>query len=122
MLYNHTTPEPRPLKRPRLGVPDVYPQDPKQREDELNTNNVKNGFQSLQQISEEFGTARHSNVSLQRLNMFCISINCKCCFCFLCVFCVILDGHVVSASAFLLHSTTFDLAATVHIFFSPTKI
>lgn len=77
MLYNHIAPEPRPLKRPRLGVPDVYPQEPKQREDELNPSNVKNGFQSLQQISEEFGTARNSNISLQRLNMFCISINCN---------------------------------------------
>lgn len=77
MLYNHIAPEPRPLKRPRLGVPDVYPQEPKQREDELNPSNVKNGFQATQQISEEFGTARNSNISLQRLNMFCISINCK---------------------------------------------
>lgn len=77
MLYNHIAPEPRPLKRPRLGVPDVYPQEPKQREDELNPSNVKNGFQATQQISEEFGTARNSNITLQRLNMFCISINCK---------------------------------------------
>lgn len=77
MLYNHIAPEPRPLKRPRFGVPDVYPQEPKQREDELNPSNVKNGFQALQQISEEFGTARNSNISLQRLNMFCISVNCK---------------------------------------------
>lgn len=77
MLYNHIAPEPRPLKRPRFGVPDVYPQEPKQREDELNPSNVKNGFQALQQISEEFGTARNSNISLQRLNMFCISVNCE---------------------------------------------
>lgn len=77
MLYNHIAPEPRPLKRPRFGVPDVYPQEPKQREDELNPSNVKNGFQALQQISEEFGTARNSPISLQRLNMFCISVNCK---------------------------------------------
>lgn len=80
MLYNHIAPEPRPLKRPRFGVPDVYPQEAKQREDELNPSNVKNGFQALQQISEEFGTARNSNISLQRLNMFCISVNCKCVF------------------------------------------
>lgn len=77
MLYNHIAPEPRPLKRPRLGVPDVYPQEPKQREDELNPSNVKHGFQPLQQIQEEFGTARNSNITLQRLNMFCISINCE---------------------------------------------
>lgn len=76
MLYNHIAPQPRPLKRPRL-VPDIYPQDPMQREDELNPSNVKNGFQATQQIPEEFGTARNSNISLQRLNMFCISVNCK---------------------------------------------
>lgn len=71
MLYNHIAPEPRPLKRPRLGVPDVYPQEPKQREDELNHSNVKNGFQSTQQISDEFGTARSEhNISMQRLKMF----------------------------------------------------
>lgn len=76
MLYSYD-PEPRPLKRPRLGVPDVYPQDPKQREDELNPSNVKNGFQALQQISEEFGTARNSNITMQRLNIFYTSVNCK---------------------------------------------
>lgn len=75
MLYSYD-PEPRPLKRPRLGVPDVYPQEPKQREDELNPSNVKNGFQALQQISEEFGTARNSNITMQRLNIFYTSVNC----------------------------------------------
>ncbi|EDO39704.1 predicted protein [Nematostella vectensis] len=34
----------RPLKRPRLGPPDVYPQDARQREDELTEENVKKGF------------------------------------------------------------------------------
>lgn len=80
MLYNYD-PEPRPLKRPRLGVPDVYPQEPKQREDELNPSNVKNGFQALQQISEEFGTARNSNITMQRLKLFYTSVNCKYRFC-----------------------------------------
>lgn len=36
--------EKRPLKRPKLGPPDVYPQDAKQKEDELTATNVKQGF------------------------------------------------------------------------------
>lgn len=51
--------EKRPLKKPRLGPPDVYPQDAKQREDELTTQNVKHGFATLPQISEEFSSARN---------------------------------------------------------------
>lgn len=63
-----------PLKKPRLGVPDVYPQEAKQKEDELNPNNVKNGFQALPQISEEYGTARNSNVTLSKVNSYFNSI------------------------------------------------
>lgn len=64
-----------PLKKPRLGVPDVYPQEAKQKEDELNPNNVKNGFQALPQISEEYGTARNCNVTLSKVNAYFSSIS-----------------------------------------------
>lgn len=37
----------RPLKKHgKLGIPDVYPQEIKQKEDELTTMNVKHGFQN----------------------------------------------------------------------------
>uniref|UniRef100_A0A8C6QSS7 Mediator complex subunit 12-like n=1 Tax=Nannospalax galili TaxID=1026970 RepID=A0A8C6QSS7_NANGA len=51
--------EQRPLKRPRLGPPDVYPQDPKQKEDELTAVNVKQGFNNQPAFSgDEHGSAR----------------------------------------------------------------
>lgn len=63
---------PRPLKRPRLGQPDVYPQDSKQREDELTEENVKKGF-TYQPLpfssgSVEYGSAKDimSNVPLSK--------------------------------------------------------
>ncbi|CAH3150356.1 unnamed protein product [Pocillopora meandrina] len=63
---------PRPLKRPRLGQPDVYPQDSKQREDELTEENVKKGF-SYQPLpfssgTNEYGSAKDimSNVPLSK--------------------------------------------------------
>ncbi|XP_046392614.1 mediator of RNA polymerase II transcription subunit 12-like protein isoform X2 [Ischnura elegans] len=62
--------EKRPLKRPRLGPPDVYPQDPKQKEDELTTVNVKHGFTTLPQLAEEFGTARNSNISASKVGAY----------------------------------------------------
>nr|CAD7412729.1 unnamed protein product [Timema cristinae] len=55
--------EKRPLKRPRLGPPDVYPQEPKQKEDELTTINVKHGFATMPQLTDEFGTARNCNLT-----------------------------------------------------------
>ncbi|XP_029425228.1 mediator of RNA polymerase II transcription subunit 12-like protein isoform X9 [Nannospalax galili] len=52
--------EQRPLKRPRLGPPDVYPQDPKQKEDELTAVNVKQGFNNQPAFSgDEHGSARN---------------------------------------------------------------
>lgn len=54
MLY-----EKRPLKKPRIGPPDVYPQEPKQKEDELTSTNVKHGFLTMTHLSDEFGTARY---------------------------------------------------------------
>lgn len=60
----------RPLKRalPKLGPPDIYPQDPKQKEDELTSMNVKQGYTSAPLISgpnnfDEFGTAKNADIS-----------------------------------------------------------
>ncbi|XP_033637539.1 mediator of RNA polymerase II transcription subunit 12-like protein isoform X2 [Asterias rubens] len=55
----------RPLKRPRLGAPDVYPQEAKQKEDELTATNVKQGFifNNLPTCQDEYGTARTSHIN-----------------------------------------------------------
>uniref|UniRef100_A0A8D9FIE5 Mediator of RNA polymerase II transcription subunit 12-like protein n=1 Tax=Cacopsylla melanoneura TaxID=428564 RepID=A0A8D9FIE5_9HEMI len=62
--------EKRLLKRPRLGPPDVYPQDPKQKEDELTTVNVKHGFSIMPKLSDEFGTARNCNVTASKIGSY----------------------------------------------------
>lgn len=64
--------EKRPLKRPKLGPPDVYPQDAKQKEDELTATNVKQGFMSMLflQGNEEFGTARNCNVTASKVGAY----------------------------------------------------
>ncbi|XP_032453194.1 mediator of RNA polymerase II transcription subunit 12 isoform X4 [Nasonia vitripennis] len=62
--------EKRPLKRPRLGPPDVYPQEPKQKEDELTPNNVKHGFTTSLQLSDEHGTARNCNVTAAKVGAY----------------------------------------------------
>lgn len=62
--------EKRPLKRPRLGPPDVYPQEPRQKEDELTPNNVKHGFTTSLQLSDEHGTARNSNVTASKVGAY----------------------------------------------------
>ncbi|XP_039296033.1 mediator of RNA polymerase II transcription subunit 12-like protein [Nilaparvata lugens] len=59
--------EKRSLKRPRLGPPDVYPQEPKQKEDELTTSNVKHGFATMPQLTDEFGTARNCNITASKI-------------------------------------------------------
>lgn len=59
--------EKRPLKKPRIGPPDVYPQEPKQKEDELTSLNVKHGFNTMPQLSDEFGTARNCNVTASKV-------------------------------------------------------
>ncbi|KAI8498739.1 Mediator of RNA polymerase II transcription subunit 12-like protein, partial [Branchiostoma belcheri] len=56
----------RPLKRPRLGPPDVYPQDPKQREDELTATSVKQGYNNQPNFSDEHGTARNCNIDTSK--------------------------------------------------------
>ncbi|XP_073983831.1 mediator complex subunit kohtalo isoform X1 [Rhodnius prolixus] len=62
--------EKRSLKRSRLGPPDVYPQEPKQKEDELTVANVKHGFASYPQLSDEFGSARNCNVSASKIGAY----------------------------------------------------
>lgn len=62
--------EKRPLKRPRLGPPDVYPQEAKQKEDELTSMNVKHGFATMPQLTEEFGSARNCNVTASKVGAY----------------------------------------------------
>ncbi|RXM91078.1 Mediator of RNA polymerase II transcription subunit 12 [Acipenser ruthenus] len=61
--------EHRPLKRPRLGPPDVYPQDPKQKEDELTALNVKQGFNNQPAVSgDEHGSAKNVNFNPSKIS------------------------------------------------------
>ncbi|GFT90511.1 mediator of RNA polymerase II transcription subunit 12-like protein [Trichonephila clavipes] len=62
--------EKRPLNRAKLGTPDVYPQDPKQKEDELTAINVKQGFNSSPQIPDEYGSARNSNITATKFGSY----------------------------------------------------
>ncbi|XP_067647915.1 mediator of RNA polymerase II transcription subunit 12 isoform X2 [Eurosta solidaginis] len=62
--------EKRPLKRSRLGPPDVYPQEAKQREDELTPTNVKHGFATSPPLADEFGTAHNSNMTSNKVGSF----------------------------------------------------
>ncbi|XP_075535912.1 mediator of RNA polymerase II transcription subunit 12-like protein isoform X4 [Dermacentor variabilis] len=62
--------EKRHLKKPRLGPPDVYPQDPKQKEDELTAINVKQGFITNPQINDEYGSARNANITSAKFGAF----------------------------------------------------
>lgn len=61
--------EKRFLKRPRLGPPDVYPQEARQKEDDLSSMNVKHGFTTMLQVNDEFGTARTSNVTASKVSV-----------------------------------------------------
>ncbi|XP_022706547.1 mediator of RNA polymerase II transcription subunit 12-like protein isoform X2 [Varroa jacobsoni] len=61
--------EKRALKKPRLGPPDVYPQDPKQKEDEITATNVKQGY-AANPIQDECGTARHANITTAKFSTF----------------------------------------------------
>ncbi|XP_064639525.1 mediator of RNA polymerase II transcription subunit 12-like protein isoform X2 [Lineus longissimus] len=62
MATAYPSQESRPLKKPRLGPPGVYPQEPKQKEDDLSGVNVKCGFNSSQSF-DEYGSARSSNIA-----------------------------------------------------------
>ncbi|XP_015727635.1 mediator of RNA polymerase II transcription subunit 12-like protein isoform X4 [Coturnix japonica] len=67
--------EQRPLKRPRLGPPDVYPQDPRQKEDELTAVNVKQGFSNQPAFSgDEHGTARNIVINASKIGAYFSSI------------------------------------------------
>ncbi|XP_055337250.1 mediator of RNA polymerase II transcription subunit 12-like protein [Paramacrobiotus metropolitanus] len=49
----------RQLKKPRLGAPDVYPQELKQKEDELSARTLKEGFSyPVTSSTDEYGSAR----------------------------------------------------------------
>ncbi|KAL1230178.1 Mediator of RNA polymerase II transcription subunit 12-like protein [Trichinella pseudospiralis] len=50
--------EKKPLKRPRLGQPDVYPQDPKQSEDELTAEKVRQGYIYKPPLLNEYESLR----------------------------------------------------------------
>lgn len=62
--------EKRPLKKPRIGPPDVYPQEPKQKEDELTSINVKHGFPTMNHLNDEFGTAKNCTVTASKVRVF----------------------------------------------------
>ncbi|XP_070322681.1 mediator of RNA polymerase II transcription subunit 12-like protein isoform X7 [Odocoileus virginianus] len=67
--------EQRPLKRPRLGPPDVYPQDPKQKEDELTAVNVKQGFNNQPAFTgDEHGSARNIVINPSKIGAYFSSI------------------------------------------------
>uniref|UniRef100_A0A8C5YGC0 Mediator complex subunit 12L n=1 Tax=Microcebus murinus TaxID=30608 RepID=A0A8C5YGC0_MICMU len=67
--------EQRPLKRPRLGPPDVYPQDPKQKEDELTAVNVKQGFNNQPAFTgDEHGSARNVVINPSKIGAYFSSI------------------------------------------------
>uniref|UniRef100_A0A672VEX3 Mediator complex subunit 12L n=1 Tax=Strigops habroptila TaxID=2489341 RepID=A0A672VEX3_STRHB len=67
--------EDRPLKRPRLGPPDVYPQDPRQKEDELTAVNVKQGFSNQPAFSgDEHGSARNIVINASKIGAYFSSI------------------------------------------------
>lgn len=69
-MFSETLIEKRPLKKPKLGPADVYPQEIRQKEDELTSMNVKHGFATMPQLSEEFGTARNCNVTASKVGAY----------------------------------------------------
>jgi mediator of RNA polymerase II transcription subunit 12 len=76
-MFSDTYSEKRPLKKPKLGPADVYPQEIRQKEDELTSMNVKHGFATMPQLSEEFGTARNCNVTASKVGAYFNSILAK---------------------------------------------
>ncbi|XP_015794701.1 mediator of RNA polymerase II transcription subunit 12-like protein isoform X2 [Tetranychus urticae] len=62
--------EKRSLKKPKLGPSDVYPQEPKQKEDELTAINVKQGFITCPTIQEEYGSSRNANITPNKFGAF----------------------------------------------------
>lgn len=68
MLASHH--EKRPLKKPKLGPPDIYPQGQGQREDELTPANLKHGFSTLPQLGEEHGTVHSTPINAGKVGSF----------------------------------------------------
>lgn len=68
MLASHH--EKRPLKKPKLGPPDIYPQGQGQREDELTPSNLKHGFSTLPQLGEEHGTVHSTPINAGKVGSF----------------------------------------------------
>ncbi|CAK9295515.1 unnamed protein product [Gordionus sp. m RMFG-2023] len=61
----------RPLKKPKIGPPDIYPQELKQREDDLSAVNVKQGFFDNPPFIEEYGSGKSVKISHETiLNSF----------------------------------------------------
>ncbi|KAJ8310216.1 hypothetical protein KUTeg_012081 [Tegillarca granosa] len=73
----YPTQENRPLKKPKLGPPDVYPQDPKQKEDELTAASVKHGFNNNPTFGDEYGSARRENIKQDKFGSEFIAIMAK---------------------------------------------
>lgn len=76
-MFSEAYVEKRPLKKPKLGPADVYPQEIRQKEDELTSMNVKHGFATMPQLTEEFGTARNCNVTASKVGAYFNSILAK---------------------------------------------
>ncbi|KAK6194758.1 hypothetical protein SNE40_000324 [Patella caerulea] len=64
----------RPLKKSSLGPPDVYPQEAKQREDELNLSNVKHGFSNIQTFSDEHGSEKNADINIDKFGTYFSSV------------------------------------------------
>lgn len=60
----------KPLKKPRLGIPDVYPQHENQKEDDLSQNHVKHGFNNSNIQPGEHSTARELNISSGKVGAY----------------------------------------------------
>ncbi|KAL3848034.1 hypothetical protein ACJMK2_018917 [Sinanodonta woodiana] len=56
----------RPMKKQRIGPPDIYPQDAKQKEDELTSTSVKLGFSNIPHFNDEYGSAKNANISQEK--------------------------------------------------------
>ncbi|XP_071503303.1 mediator of RNA polymerase II transcription subunit 12-like protein [Diadema antillarum] len=69
-MSSHLPHESRQLKRPKLGPPGYYPQDPKQKEDELTTVNVKQGFPNIPPVSHEYASAKDSNIYKNKFGVY----------------------------------------------------
>lgn len=76
-MFSVTYIEKRPLKKPRLLIPDLYPQVERQKEDELTSANVKHGFNNLNNLQDEFGSARNCNVTASKVGAYFNAIMAK---------------------------------------------